>query len=157
VSLVREYGLGKLKCYAVTESLRGCRAPPPNPKPFHPRRAPGADPVTQLTGTKRDVWLPGGAGAGAVCRRPLLESIGVVGGRPGPRRGVVPRWHRTVEPGKALLQDPASVGDPFWGRSGWWEGGGGQAHGEASCRAGTGRSSLERLSYRGMLGVGAVV
>jgi len=167
---------------------------------IHPSAARVAQPMAssgqELTATESDVWLPRGAGTGVVCRRPLLGSIGVVGGGPGPRRGAVSRRHRTVEPGKALLQDPACAGDPFWGRSGWWQGarpaerrramsapdgrawkgsptgpgvcrrpllgsigvvGGGQPHGEASCRIGTGRSSLERLSYRGMLGVGAVV
>jgi len=150
VSFPRKYGLGELKCYAVTKSLRGSWVPHPTPSLSAPTSSQRLRQVGNLTSTKRGVWLPRRAGAGAVCRRPLLGSIRGGGRGPGPPRGVAPRWHRTVEPGKALLQDPACVGDPFWGRSGWWEGS--QAHGEASCHVGTGRSSLERLSYRGTLG-----
>jgi len=91
----------------------GCRVPPPDPKPSTPTSSRRPRQVRDLTGTERNAWLPRRAGAGRVCRRPLLGSIGAVGG--------------------------------------------GQAHGEASRHVGTGRSSLERLSYRGMLGVGAVV
>jgi len=84
--------------------LCGCRVPPPDPEPFHPDEQPTAPSGQGPDGHEKGHLAAAKGGAGIVCRRPLLGSIGVVGGRPGPRRGVVPCRHRTVEPGKALLQ-----------------------------------------------------
>ena len=110
MSFPRKYGLGELKCYAVTKSLRGSWVPHPTRSLSTPTSSRRLRRVRDLTSTKRDIWLPRRAGAGAVCRRPLLGSIGVVGGEPGPPTGVAPRRHRMVEPGKALLQGDVGGG-----------------------------------------------
>jgi len=74
-------------------------------------------------------WKGSPRGPG-MCRRPLLGSIEVVGEGPAPRRGVVPRRHRTVEPGKALLQGACWGWVRWCKRQVWW--GSGRVVGSAS-------------------------